>query len=155
MNSTVIYARTAYRNEAELNWQVQVLQGLAANMRLNVTHTIRETGSGLNFDRQGLRELMRLVKAHDVDTVLMTNISRIGRDISKVIAILEELDKHGVKLIIQGGDTVETSNPLYHYTLCCIALHRTPALKWCSHLQQNKAQRCEKKKETYSIVQKL
>ena len=113
MYSTVIYARTACPNETELNWQVQVLQGLAASLGLNVTQTIRETGSGLDFERPGLCELMRSVKAHEVDTVLMTNLSRIGRDIPKVIAVLEELDKHGVKLIIQGGDTVEVNNPLY------------------------------------------
>ena len=45
----------------------------------------------------------------------MTNLNRIGRDIPKVIAILEELDSHGVKLIIQGGDTVEVENPLIKY----------------------------------------
>ena len=94
MNNTVIYARTACPNGAELNRQVQVLQGL-------------------NFDRQGLRELMGLVKAHEVDTVLMKDLARIGRDIPKVIAVLETLDKRGVKLLIQGGDTVAVDdNPL-------------------------------------------
>ena len=112
MSRTAIYARTDIRNETALNWQVQVLQGLAANLGLNVTHTIRETASGLNFERQGLRELMGLVKAHEVDTILMKDLARIGRDIPKVIAVLEELDKHGIKLLILGGDAVEASNPL-------------------------------------------
>ena len=120
MNHTAIYARAACPNGAELNRQVQVLQGLAANLGFNITHIIREAASGLNFDRQGLRELMGLVKAHEVDTVLMKDLARIGRDIPKVIAVLETLDKHGLKLLIQGGDTVETSNPLYtllhHFT---------------------------------------
>lgn len=116
MNRTAIYARTACPNETELNWQVQVLQGLAVNLGLNVTLIIRETASGLNFDRQGLRELMSLVKAHEVDTVLMKDLARIGRDTPKVLAVLEELDKHGVKLIIQGGDAVEVEdNPLLKY----------------------------------------
>ena len=118
MNRTVIYARTACPSDAELEWQVQVLQGLAAALDLNVTHIIRETASGLIFDRQGLHKLMGLVKAHEVDTVLMKDLARIGRDIPKVIAVLETLDKHGLKLLIQGGDTVETSNPL------CTLLHR-------------------------------
>ena len=112
MSRTAIYARTDIRNETALNWQVQVLQGLAANLGLNVTHTIRETASGLNFERQGLCELMGLVKANEVDTILMKDLARIGRDIPKVIDVLEELNKYGITLIIQGGDTVETSNPL-------------------------------------------
>ena len=59
---------------------------------------------------------MRLAKQHEIDTILMTNLDRIGRDALKVLAVLEELDKHGVKLIIQGGDTVEIEdNPLLKY----------------------------------------
>ena len=112
MNRTAIYSCTACPNKTELNWQVQVLQGLAATLNLNVTHIIRETASGLDFKRQGLNELMRHAKNHKIDTILMTNLDRIGRDTLKVLAVLELLDSHGVKLIIQGGDTVETSNPL-------------------------------------------
>ena len=116
MDRTVIYARTACPNEAELNWQVQVLQGLAANLGLNVTLIIRETASGLDFERTGLHELMGLVEQHEIDTILMTNLDRIGRDTLKVLAVLELLDSHGVKLIIQGGDTVETDdNTLVKY----------------------------------------
>ena len=116
MNRTVIYARTAYPNETSLKWQVQALQGLAANLSLNVTHIIRETASGLDFERQGLCELICLVEQHEIDTILIANLDRIGRDALKVLAALEELDSHGVKLIIQGGDTVEIDdNPLLKY----------------------------------------
>ena len=116
MNRTAIYARTACPNETARERQVQVLQGLAAMLNLNVTHIIRETASGLDFDRLGLNELMRLTQQHEIDTILMTNLDRIGRDALKVLAVIEELDKHGVKLIIQGGDTVEIDdNPLLKY----------------------------------------
>lgn len=113
MNRTAIYARTACRDETALEWQVQALQGLASYLGLNVAHIIRETASGLDFKRQGLSELMGLVEQHEIDTVLMTNLDRIGRNTLKVLAILELLGSHGVKLIIQGGDTVEIKNPLY------------------------------------------
>ena len=116
MNRTAIYARTASPSETALDWQVQALQGLATNLNLNVTHIIRETASGLNFGRPGLNELMSLVENHEIDTILMTNLDRIGRDAMKVLAVLEALDKHGVKLIIQGGNTVEVNdNPLLKY----------------------------------------
>lgn len=118
MNRTAIYARTACPNETALEWQVQALQGLAANLSLNVTHIIRETASGLDFKRSGLNKLMGLAMHHEINTVLMTNLDRIGRDALKALTVLEELDSHGVKLLIQGGDTVETSNPL------CALLHR-------------------------------
>ncbi len=113
MNRTAIYARTASPNETALEWQVQVLQGLAATLNLSVTHIIRETASGLDFDRPGLQKLMRLAERHEIDTILMTSLDRIGRDALKVLDVLETLDSYGVKLIIQGGDTVEIKNPLY------------------------------------------
>ena len=116
MNRTAIYARTASPSETALDWQVQALQGLAATLNLNVTHIIRETASGLDFDRPGLNELMRLTQQHEIDTILMTNLDRIGRDAMKVLDVLETLDNYGVKLIIQGGDTVEVEdNPLLKY----------------------------------------
>ena len=113
MNRTAIYACTACSNETALNRQVQVLQGLAAELNLNVTYIIRETAGGLDFDRQGLQKLMRLAKQREIDTVLMTNLDRIGRYAMKVLDVLEELNSHGVKLLIQGGDTAEVDdNPL-------------------------------------------
>ena len=116
MNRTAIYARTASPNETALEWQVQALQSLASYLGLNVTHIIRETSSGLDFKRQGLNELMCLTKQHEIDTILMTNLDRIGRDTPKVLAALEELNSHGIKLIIQGGNTVEVNdNPLLKY----------------------------------------
>ena len=116
MNRTAIYARTACPNETAREWQVQVLQGLAAMLNLNVTHIIRETASGLDFDRPGLNELMSLAKHNEIDTILMTNLDRIGRDAMKDLDVLEALNEHSVKLIIQGGDTVEVDdNPLLKY----------------------------------------
>ena len=113
MNRTAIYARTARPNETALNWQIQILQGLAATLNLNVTHIIRETASGLDFDRPGLHELMRLVMHYEIDTILMANLDRIGRYSLKVFAVLEVLDSHSVMLIIQSGDTAEVDdNPL-------------------------------------------
>ncbi len=92
------------------------MQGLAANLRLNVTHIICEAAGGLDFERTGLNELMSLVKQHKIGTVLMTSLDRISLDALKVLAVLEELDKHGIKLIIQGGDTVEVEdNPLIKF----------------------------------------
>ena len=116
MNRTAIYVRTASPSETALDWQVQALQGLASYLGLNVTHIIRETASGLDFKRQGLNEMMSLVENHEIDTILMTNLDRIGRDALKVLDVLEELESHGIKLIIQGGNTVEVNdNPLLKY----------------------------------------
>ena len=112
MNRTAIYARTACPNETAREWQVQALQGLASYLSLNVTHIIRETASGLDFGRPGLNKLMCLAKQHEIDTILMTSLDRIGRDALKVLDVLETLDSCGVKLIIQGGDTVEVEGNL-------------------------------------------
>lgn len=94
------------------------MQGLAASLHLNVTHTICETASSLDFDRPGLQKLMRLSEHHEIDTVIMTNLDRISLDALKVLAVLEALDSHGIRLIIQGSDTAEAEaedNPLIKF----------------------------------------
>ena len=53
MNRTAIYARAACPNETALNRQVQVLQGLAANLGLNITHIIREAASASTSSAKG------------------------------------------------------------------------------------------------------
>ena len=59
---------------------------------------------------------MNLAKHNEIDTILMTNLDRIGRDAMKDLDVLEALNEHSVKLIIQGGDTVEVDdNPLLKY----------------------------------------
>ena len=40
-----------------------------------------------------------------IDTVIMTNLDRISLDALKVLAVIEALDSHGIRLIIQGSDT--------------------------------------------------
>lgn len=85
---------------------------------MNVTHTICETASSLDFDRPGLQKLMRLSEHHEIDTVIMTNLDRISLDALKVLAVLEALDSHGIRLIIQGSDTAEAEaedNPLIKF----------------------------------------
>lgn len=92
------------------------MQGLAASLHLNVTHTICETASSLDFDRPGLQKLMRLSEHHEIDTVIMTNLDRISLDALKVLAVFEALDSHGIRLIIQGSDTAEAEdNPLIKF----------------------------------------
>ena len=57
----------------------------------------------------------RLVKSQKFFSSYLTqeDLTRIGRDALKVLAVLETLDKHGAKLLIQGSDTAEMDdNPL-------------------------------------------
>ena len=57
----------------------------------------------------------RLVKSQKFFSSYLTqeDLTRIGRDIPKVLAFLEVLDSHGVNLIIQDGDKAEVeANPL-------------------------------------------
>lgn len=58
---------------------------------------------GLSCDRTGLNELLEISSAN-VQGVLVTNISRIGRDVFQVADWNQRLNKSGKKLISMESD---------------------------------------------------
>ena len=66
---------------------------------LDVAGITVESGSGLEFNRAGLREVSKAVMDGRIDTLLVSSISRIGRNTGKAMEYLEWLREHGVILI--------------------------------------------------------
>jgi DNA invertase Pin-like site-specific DNA recombinase len=65
-----------------------------------LTEPISETISGgkKNKDRPGLQVLLKLARRGD--TVIATEISRLGRDTAQVLAFIEELAERGVSVFV-------------------------------------------------------
>ena len=55
--------------------------------------------SGTRFDRPGFTAMMKEVEAGNVDTIIVKDMSRLGRDYLKVGQIMEILRQRGVRLI--------------------------------------------------------
>jgi DNA invertase Pin-like site-specific DNA recombinase len=65
----------------------------------NLRHFTDDGISGTQFDRPGLNEMLREVEAGRVETVIIKDMSRAGRDYLRVGLFMETLREHGVRLI--------------------------------------------------------
>ncbi len=98
--NAVIYTRVSTEKstqETSLVRQQEELLQLANKYNLNVIHVISEQASGYEVDREGIFELLDIIKMEKVDVVLIQDETRLGRGNAK-IALMRCLQKEGVKV---------------------------------------------------------
>src|SRR3954453_13194353 len=100
MVNASIYCRVSTNKETQetsLKRQEEELGLLAIQYQFNVVSIIREQASGYDLDRDGILELLDLLKEKTVQAVLIQDETRLGRGNAK-IALLHCILKEGVKL---------------------------------------------------------
>lgn len=100
MVDAIIYCRVSTNKETQetsLKRQEEELVLLASHYQFNVVSIIREQASGYDLDRDGIIELLDLLKEKTVQAVLIQDETRLGRGNAK-IALLHCILKEGVKL---------------------------------------------------------
>lgn len=96
----VIYCRvstTKETQETSLERQELELVQLAKQNQLEIVKIIKEKASGYELDRDGILELLDMVKEHTVQVVLITDDTRLGRGNAK-IALLHCILRENAKL---------------------------------------------------------
>ena len=102
---TALYSRTnhADNSPAEPNGilaQEKLLTEYAKTHKFSdPKHYSDEGVSGNRFDRPALNELIRDIEAGSIGTVVVKDISRIGRNIVEVTRIARLLEDNGVRLV--------------------------------------------------------
>ncbi len=98
-----------------------------SNQRELLTRYARETGlrnprffiddgySGVNFDRPGWQEMMGEVDEGNVSSILIKDMSRMGRDYLRVGLYMEQFTDQGIRLIAV-NDGVDTSQGVDDFT---------------------------------------
>jgi DNA invertase Pin-like site-specific DNA recombinase len=100
MVNAVIYCRVSTNKdtqETSLKRQEEELIKLANQYHFNVQFIIREQASGYDLERDGMLQLLDLLKEKTVQAVLIQDETRLGRGNAK-IALLHFIMKEGVKL---------------------------------------------------------
>jgi DNA invertase Pin-like site-specific DNA recombinase len=100
MVNAVIYCRVSTNKdtqETSLKRQEEELIKLASQYHFNVLSIIREQASGYDLERDGMLQLLDLLKEKTVQAVLIQDETRLGRGNAK-IALLHFIMKEGVKL---------------------------------------------------------
>ena len=78
-NRVWIYCRVAHPDDMALKFQQEQMVEHARKQGWEVVGITAEQGSGLAFNRKGLKEVMQAVEVERVDIVLAKSVCRIGR----------------------------------------------------------------------------
>ena len=108
--------------------QTNELTNLANNKGWTLKATFAEKVSGAkkNTERKELMKMVDYVKANHIDKVLVTELSRLGRDTLQVLQVIELLNKECISLYIQNYN-IETLtedgkiNPMSQFLITILA----------------------------------
>lgn len=114
---TWIYCRVAYPDAHALAAQQTYLEAYAKEHGFEVVGTTIEQASGLDFFRRGLGEVSAAVAAGKVDILLVSNLSRLGRDLKKADIYLRWLEDQFVDVVCADGTVPQTQMEILHRML--------------------------------------
>ena len=110
MKKCCVFARVSTDKQSN-DRQISDLSTYAEGKGWKVVHSIQEKISGAteNKDREGIQELIGLAQKRKIDVVLVTELSRLGRNAFQVQSLIEEMKGYGVSVAIQtlGIETME------------------------------------------------
>ena len=102
MMKTVIFARVS-TNVQEYDRQIYELTTLAKSNGWSVEAVFAEKISGAksNKERTELLNMVSYVEANHINKVLVTELSRLGRDTLQVLEVIQMLNEKGISLYLQ------------------------------------------------------
>jgi DNA invertase Pin-like site-specific DNA recombinase len=95
---TIIYCRVSTNKESQessLLRQEEELIKLANKENYEIVKVIKEQASGYELEREGILEVLQLIKDYSIDILLIQDETRLGRGNAK-IALLHCIGKEGV-----------------------------------------------------------
>jgi putative resolvase len=104
--TTILYARVSTRpQKKDLERQILVLESYAKNQGWNYI-TIKDLGSGVNYNKKGLHKLLTMISSGEVCRLVLTNKDRLLRFGSELVFSL--CDIYGVEVVILNRTPDET-----------------------------------------------
>lgn len=123
----VSFARVS-TNIQDYERQINELNDLANRRHWEITASFAEKVSGAkkNKERKELLRMVDYVEANDIDKVIVTELSRLGRDTLQVLEVIEMLNAKGISLYIQnyGIETLTEDgkvNPMSQFLITILA----------------------------------
>jgi len=104
ISTAVIYARVSSAGERQsTERQVKDLSDYAMYKKMEIRKVFEEhiSGAKKNEERPVLCEAIDYCKAHRISTLLVSELSRMGRNAFEVLASVKELIDNGINLYIQ------------------------------------------------------
>ncbi len=102
MKTAAIYCRVSTEDQeregTSLQTQLEACLNYCREKGYQVAHCFSEACSGLTLDRPKLNELRELIRAGDIDVVVVYCLDRLSRNATHGVILRDELDKHHVIL---------------------------------------------------------
>lgn len=113
MRKVVLFCRVSSTNDRQnYDRQINDLTQLAEAQNYRVTGVFAEKVSGAkkNSERKELLKMIDFVNSNQIDKILVTELSRLGRDTLQVLQTIEILNLNKISLYIQNYN-IETLTP--------------------------------------------
>ena len=125
----VIYARVSSTNGTQ-DYQRQIndlnTYAVSNNMTVEAIFAEKVSGAKANQDRQELMKMIDFVHINQIEKILVTEMSRLGRDTLQVLQTIEILNQNKISLYIQNYN-IETLtadkeiNPMSQFLITILA----------------------------------
>lgn len=123
----VLFARVS-TNIQDYDRQINELTGLAKRngWKIAASFTEKVSGAKKNNERTELLRMVEYVEANHINKVVVTELSRLGRDTLQVLEVIEMLNAKGISLYIQNYN-IETLtddgkvNPMSQFLITILA----------------------------------
>lgn len=110
MNVATYSRVSTNKREQKPEAQVSELRRYCKARGFKITHEIVDRASGGGDDRLGLKQLIKLVRAREVDAVAVVKLDRLFRSLKHLVNTLSEFEALGVKFIAT-RDQVDLTTP--------------------------------------------
>ena len=123
MGQVAIYCRVS-TDDQSCERQERDLRAFAKRAGHHVVGVFKETASGANIDRAERKKVMALARAHEIDAILVTELSRWGRSTQDLVQTLDDLHSWKVSVLAQTGlsfDLSTASGKLMRTTMAGLA----------------------------------
>jgi len=129
MKKVVLFCRVSSTNDRQnYDRQINDLTQYANSVNHEVVSVFAEKVSGAkkNHERPELLKMVEFVNANQIDTVCVTELSRLGRDPVQILQTIEILNEHKISLFIQNYNietlTAEKEiNPMSQFLITILA----------------------------------
>lgn len=102
MSRAVIYARVSSTEDRQsTERQVADLKRYAAASGMEVIEVFEEKASGTKKDREQLAACLEFLRGGGAEHLLLTELSRLGRNLRQVLEVVDELTERGVNIYFQ------------------------------------------------------
>ena len=100
MKNCVLYIRTANKNEYSIINQKELLKYYAKQHGLIIKKVFIDNGySGINFQKPNFLKMVTYIKDNNIKNILIKDVSRLSRDIYKLILFLEKMKNIDINII--------------------------------------------------------